>query len=88
MLTSAMIMSCGALAVALINDRVPVFEIVVRHLFSSFPIALSAAPVQRASSLQLSAFYGQDKVAGKGNLQHIPCLRQPYKKRAQPLTNS
>ena len=31
MLTSALIMSCGALAVALINDRVPVFEIVVRH---------------------------------------------------------
>ena len=31
MLTSAMIMSCGALAVALINDRVPVFEIVVGY---------------------------------------------------------
>lgn len=31
MLTSALIMSCGALAVALIDDRVPVFEIVVRH---------------------------------------------------------
>ena len=29
MLTSALIMSCGALAVALIDDRVPVFEIVV-----------------------------------------------------------
>ena len=29
MLTSALIMSCGALAVALIEDRVPVFEIVV-----------------------------------------------------------
>ena len=29
MLTAAMIMSCGALAVALIDDRVPVFEIVV-----------------------------------------------------------
>ena len=32
MLTSALIMSCGALAVALIDDRVPVFEIVVCHL--------------------------------------------------------
>ena len=31
MLTSALIMSCGALAVALIDDRVPVFEIVVGH---------------------------------------------------------
>ena len=31
MLTSALIMSCGALAVALIDDRVPVFEIVVCH---------------------------------------------------------
>ena len=31
MLTSALIMSCGALAVALMEDRVPVFEIVVRH---------------------------------------------------------
>ena len=30
MLTSALIMSCGALAVALMEDRVPVFEIVVR----------------------------------------------------------
>lgn len=29
MLTSALIMSCGALAVALIEDRVPVLEIVV-----------------------------------------------------------
>lgn len=31
MLTSALIMSCGALAVALMEDRVPVFEIVVCH---------------------------------------------------------
>ena len=65
-------MSCGALAVALINDRVPVFEIVVCLLFSSFPITLSAAPVKRASSLQLFAFYGQNEVAGKGGPPAYP----------------
>lgn len=71
MLTSAMIMSCGALAVALIDDRVPVFEIVVRHRFSSFPFMLSAALVLRVAKFQLSMRYDQIRVAGKGELQRI-----------------
>ena len=53
MLTSAMIMSCGALAVALINDRVPVFEIVVRHLFSCLLHLFSV--LQACSCLHLMA---------------------------------
>ncbi len=51
MLTSAMIMSCGALAVALIDDRVPVFEIVVCH---HPPVVICVGVIKRLCSVSLS----------------------------------
>ena len=86
MLTSAMIMSCGALAVALINDRVPVFEIVVRHPFKSFPVVLllHMSSLLRACSCP-RLWPGQS--GRKGELLSYQCLRQLFKNRPQPFNN-